>query len=51
VKIDWVNRLIEDNLGLDALLVRPDGIVTWVAETEPNLKTAKAALAACNDDN
>jgi 2-polyprenyl-6-methoxyphenol hydroxylase-like FAD-dependent oxidoreductase len=43
-KIDYVNKLAEDSLGLRALLVRPDGIVAWLAESEPNLDTAKTAL-------
>jgi 2-polyprenyl-6-methoxyphenol hydroxylase-like FAD-dependent oxidoreductase len=43
-KLEYVNFQVKDNLGLDALLVRPDGIVAWVSEGKPDLNTAKAAL-------
>lgn len=47
----WADRIVyartdaEDRLGLTAVLVRPDGVAAWVAETTPNLDEV-ARLAA-----
>jgi FAD binding domain len=44
------NRLIcvstpaKDNLGLSALLVRPDGFVAWASDDEPNTHSAALAM-------
>jgi 2-polyprenyl-6-methoxyphenol hydroxylase-like FAD-dependent oxidoreductase len=43
----WTNRLnyistpVKDSKGLTAALVRPDGFVAWVAESEPNPSAAE----------
>jgi 2-polyprenyl-6-methoxyphenol hydroxylase-like FAD-dependent oxidoreductase len=42
--VDYVNTPAKENLGLTALVVRPDGIVAWVAERQPDLETAKTSL-------
>ncbi|KAK9778632.1 putative FAD binding domain-containing protein [Seiridium cardinale] len=44
-KVDYVTDDVKDVLGLRALLVRPDGIVAWVAEGEPDLALARIELA------
>ena len=45
-KVDYLAGRTQDQLGLDALLIRPDGVVVWVAEenVEPDVDAAKAAL-------
>ena len=45
-KVDYFGASAKDTRGLRALLVRPDGIVAWVAEevTEPHIDALKAAL-------
>lgn len=44
-KVDYVSLGAKDQLGLRALLVRPDGIVAWASEEEkPDIGAAKAAL-------
>lgn len=47
-EVQYLNTTAKDQLKLAALLVRPDGIVTWIAEEgkEVDLKAAKAALEA-----
>jgi 2-polyprenyl-6-methoxyphenol hydroxylase-like FAD-dependent oxidoreductase len=46
----WPNRLnyastpVKDSKGLTALLVRPDGFVAWLAESNPNLITAQQSI-------
>ncbi len=40
-RLNYVSTQVKDNKGLTALLVRPDGFVAWVAESESNLRTAK----------
>ena len=42
--LEYVDTQAKNQLGLDALLVRPDGIVAWVAEGEPDLKAAHAVI-------
>ncbi|KAI8963741.1 FAD binding domain-containing protein [Daldinia sp. FL1419] len=44
-RIDYVDAGAKDQLGLNALLVRPDGIVAWVAEESIDIEGAKTALA------
>ncbi|KAI1377824.1 monooxygenase [Hypoxylon crocopeplum] len=43
-KVDYIGGGAKDQLGLRALLVRPDGIVAWIAEEKPDVEAAKAAL-------
>ncbi|KAI0851308.1 FAD binding domain-containing protein [Daldinia vernicosa] len=44
-RVDYVGGVgARDQLGLSALLVRPDGIVAWVAEGSLDIEGAKAAL-------
>ncbi|OTB05901.1 hypothetical protein M426DRAFT_319289 [Hypoxylon sp. CI-4A] len=43
-KIDYVGIGAKDELGLRALLVRPDGIVAWVSEEKLDVEAAKTAL-------
>jgi hypothetical protein len=46
----WHNRLnyaaipVKDSKGLTAALVRPDGFVAWVAESELDLSTAEQSI-------
>ncbi|KAG5919472.1 hypothetical protein E4U61_000858 [Claviceps capensis] len=44
----WVGYLscsVKDRLGMNALLLRPDGVVAWVAEDEVKIDSWKAALS------
>lgn len=45
-RVDYVSMAAKDQCGLGTLLIRPDGVVAWVAENdeEPSVKAAKAAL-------
>jgi len=45
-RVDYLGTDVKDRLGLRALIVRPDGIVAWVAEdkAEPDMDAAMAAL-------
>ena len=45
-RVEYLSTKAEDQRGLRALLVRPDGIVAWVVdgEDEPDIDAAKAAL-------
>ncbi|KAK7745688.1 hypothetical protein SLS62_009654 [Diatrype stigma] len=45
-KVEYMSVGVKEQLGLRALLVRPDGVVAWVAEEkeEPDLDAARAAL-------
>jgi len=46
----WNNRLnyasaqVKDSKGLTAALIRPDGFVAWVAESEPDVSTAEQSI-------
>ena len=42
-RIAYVGCHAEDRLGLEALLVRPDGVVAWMAEGEPDMRAAEEA--------
>jgi 2-polyprenyl-6-methoxyphenol hydroxylase-like FAD-dependent oxidoreductase len=46
-RVDYVSVGAKDRRGLRALLVRPDGVVAWVAEdnVKPDVDAVKAALA------
>jgi hypothetical protein len=45
-RVDYVSVGAKDRRGLRALLVRPDGVVAWVAEdsVSPDVDAAKTAL-------
>ncbi|KAI1134977.1 monooxygenase [Hypoxylon sp. FL0543] len=43
-KVDYLSTGAKDRLGLQALLIRPDGIVAWAAEEKLDVDAAKAAL-------
>lgn len=43
-RLDYLAGTAEDTLGLKALLIRPDGVVAWLAEGEVDLTAAEAAL-------
>lgn len=45
-RVNYLTIPVKDNLGLQAMLVRPDGIVAWVAEQDPetDIEAAKKAL-------
>ncbi|WP_437577150.1 hypothetical protein [Sorangium sp. So ce887] len=44
-RVDYACTGAKSTLGLRALLIRPDGVVAWLAEGTPNLDAARAALA------
>lgn len=43
-KVDYMAVGAKDQLGLSALLIRPDGVVAWVAEEKPDLSAAGTAF-------
>ncbi|KAI0179825.1 monooxygenase [Hypoxylon sp. FL1284] len=43
-RVDYIGIGAKDRLGLRALLVRPDGVVAWVAEDKPDVDAAQAAM-------
>lgn len=43
-RLDYVRERAQDELGFRALLVRPDGIVAWATEGEPNVEEVKESL-------
>ena len=46
-RVNYFAIPVKDNLGLQAMLVRPDGVVAWVAEQdfETDIEAAKKGLA------
>jgi len=44
-QVDFASIRVRDTLGFSALLVRPDGVVAWVAQGPPELGAAAAALS------
>jgi len=44
-RISYVAENARERLGLSALLVRPDGVVAWAANAEPDLEEAALATA------
>ena len=42
--VDYLNLKANEQLGLTALLIRPDGIVAWASDQAPELQTLKLAL-------
>jgi 2-polyprenyl-6-methoxyphenol hydroxylase-like FAD-dependent oxidoreductase len=52
-QIKYISGRAKEQLGLSALLIRPDGIVTWVADNNPDyseLKKAADRWFVCNKD-
>ena len=43
-RLKYVSAKAKDDKGLTAILVRPDGFVAWVAESEPDLPAAERAV-------
>jgi hypothetical protein len=43
-RINYASTPVKDSKGLTALLIRPDGFVAWLAESEPNLTTAEQSI-------
>jgi len=43
-RLNYVAAQAKDRKGLAAILVRPDGFVAWVAESEPDLGTAERSI-------
>jgi 2-polyprenyl-6-methoxyphenol hydroxylase-like FAD-dependent oxidoreductase len=43
-RLKYVAAKAKDNKGLAAVLVRPDGFVAWVAESEPDASEAKSSI-------
>ncbi|KAI1208928.1 monooxygenase [Annulohypoxylon truncatum] len=43
-KVDYLSTSAKEQLGLSAMLVRPDGVVAWAAEENTDLDAAKAAF-------
>ena len=44
-KINYVPGNAKDQLGLNALLIRPDGIVAWACDSEPDHDAVQKAAA------
>ncbi|NEV01097.1 FAD-dependent monooxygenase [Bradyrhizobium uaiense] len=44
-RVDYVASDARDRLGLSAVLVRPDGVVAWAADTAPQLEDAAQAMS------
>src|ERR1700744_514727 len=50
-QLKYVSGNAKDQLGLSAVLIRPDGIIAWAADSEPNhdeLQKAVDRWFACN---
>jgi len=43
-RLNYVSARVNDSKSLTAILVRPDGFVAWVAESEPDLSTAERSI-------
>ncbi|WP_047238372.1 FAD-dependent monooxygenase [Chromobacterium subtsugae] len=43
--VDYVAATVKNNLGLRAVLVRPDGFVAWASETSPDVEEITPILA------
>ena len=43
-RVRYIGAEVKNALGLEALVVRPDGVVSWVAEQDSEIKEAEAAL-------
>jgi hypothetical protein len=42
--LNYVSAQVKDSKNLTAVLVRPDGFVVWVDESEPDLSTAEKSI-------
>jgi hypothetical protein len=43
-RLNYVSAHVKDSKSLTSILVRPDGVVAWVAESEPDLSTAERSI-------
>lgn len=43
--LKYVSGTAKDQLGLSAVLIRPDGIIAWASDQSPDLAEAKRASA------
>jgi len=43
-RLNYVSAQVKDSKSLTAILVRPDGFVAWVAESEPDVSTAERSI-------
>ncbi|KAI1456552.1 monooxygenase [Annulohypoxylon moriforme] len=43
-KVNYLSTSVKDKLGLSAMLVRPDGVVAWVAEENADIDAARVAF-------
>lgn len=43
-RLKYVSTKVRDNKGLNALLVRPDGFVAWLSESEIDIDAAKTSI-------
>jgi hypothetical protein len=43
-RLNYVSVQVKESKGLTAILVRPDGFVAWVAESEPDLSAAERSI-------
>jgi len=42
-RLKYISGAAKEQLGLSAVLVRPDGIVAWAAEGEPDVRELQKA--------
>ncbi len=43
-RLNYVSAEVKDSNGLTSILVRPDGFIAWVAESEPDLSAAERSI-------
>jgi 2-polyprenyl-6-methoxyphenol hydroxylase-like FAD-dependent oxidoreductase len=43
-RLEYISTKVRDNKGLNALLVRPDGFVAWLSESEIDIDAAKTSI-------
>ena len=43
-RLTYVSAWAKDSKGLTALFIRPDGFIGWLAESDPDLAGADAAI-------
>ncbi|KAG6055212.1 hypothetical protein E4U17_003120 [Claviceps sp. LM77 group G4] len=44
-RVGYLSCFVKDRLGMNAMLLRPDGVVAWVAEDEVKIDSWKLALS------
>jgi 2-polyprenyl-6-methoxyphenol hydroxylase-like FAD-dependent oxidoreductase len=44
-QIKYISGSAKDRFGLNAVLIRPDGIIAWASDSEPNQQSVKQAVA------